>query len=184
MKDRSKANRGMQFEQLINLACRQYENAGVAVIHKVPTEFLPIRDRSGKMCSAKVTHKSCVDYIGRCFGKPICAEAKNTQSGRIEYSAVQPHQAEFLDKWCEDENAVGIVLVSFGMDRFFAVPWPFWKVARETWEAGSREKVHMICDGYEWTSNGMASAKPEDLNPRWEIKRDGSYVLPFLAIMG
>ena len=94
------ANRGRDFEDFVIQVNDLYTRSGKAVVYQVPTEFLPIRD----------------------------------STGRIDFDAVQPHQAAFLDAWTTDK-AVGMILVSFGLRRFFAVPWPFWRAARNTWAA-------------------------------------------------
>jgi recombination protein U len=56
------ANRGMALEELIAAANWSYRQKKIAVIHKVPSEWLPIRNRSGKIISAKITKKAAVDY--------------------------------------------------------------------------------------------------------------------------
>ena len=45
----SLANRGRPFEDLLNLAHSRYQADGQACVHKVPTEFLPLRDRRGQI---------------------------------------------------------------------------------------------------------------------------------------
>lgn len=126
------ANRGRDFEDFVIQVNDLYTRSGKAVVYKVPTEFLPIRDSTGQIKSCKVEHKSCVDFLGRYNGTPVAVEAKQTHTGRIDFDAVQPHQAAFLDAWTTDK-AVGMILVSFNLRRFFAVPWPFWRVARTAW---------------------------------------------------
>lgn len=120
------ANRGRDFEDFVIQVNDLYTRSGKAVVYKVPTEFLPIRDSTGQIKSCKVEHKSCVDFLGRYNGTPVAVEAKQTHTGRIDFDAVQPHQAAFLDAWTTDK-AVGMILVSFNLLRFFAVPWPFWR---------------------------------------------------------
>lgn len=39
-RDASKANRGKPFEDFINFANEKYQAKGIAVMHKVPTEFI------------------------------------------------------------------------------------------------------------------------------------------------
>lgn len=128
------ANRGRDFEDFVIQVNDLYTRSGKAVVYKVPTEFLPIRDSTGQIKSCKVEHKSCVDFLGRYNSIPVAVETKQTHTGRIDFDAVQPHQAAFLDAWTTDK-AVGMILVSFGLRRFFAVPWPFWRAARNTWAA-------------------------------------------------
>lgn len=128
------ANRGRDLEDFVIQVNDLYTRSGKAVVYKVPTEFLPIRDSTGQIKSCKVEHKSCVDFLGRYNSIPVAVETKQTHTGRIDFDAVQPHQAAFLDAWTTDK-AVGMILVSFGLRRFFAVPWPFWRAARNTWAA-------------------------------------------------
>lgn len=115
------ANRGRDFEDFVIQVNDLYTRSGKAVVYKVPTEFLPIRDSTGQIKSCKVEHKSCVDFLGRYNSIPVAVETKQTHTGRIDFDAVQPHQAAFLDAWTTDK-AVGMILVSFGLRRFFAVP--------------------------------------------------------------
>lgn len=118
-RDASKANRGKPFEDFINFANEKYQAKGIAVMHKVPAEFIPLRGAHGQVASCKVDRKSCVDYLGRFRDIPVAVEAKHTQGARIDFSAVQDHQAEYLDAWMEGEGRqLAFVAVSFGMNRF------------------------------------------------------------------
>ena len=145
-RDASKANRGKPFEDFINFANEKYQAKGIAVMHKVPTEFIPLRGAHGQVANCKVDRKSCVDYLGRFRDIPVAVEAKHTQGARIDFSAVQDHQAEYLDTWMEGEGRqLAFVAVSFGMNRFFMVPWSFWKAARllgETQENKAKRNCH------------------------------------------
>ena len=110
----SLANRGRPFEDLLNLAHSRYQASGQACVHKVPTEFLPLRDRRGRVTGCKVEHKSCVDYLGRYYSIPVAVEAKHTENGRIRFDRVEQHQAEYLDDFCRSPAAVGLVVVKIG----------------------------------------------------------------------
>lgn len=179
------ANRGRDFEDFVIQVNDLYTRSGKAVVYKVPTEFLPIRDSTGQIKSCKVEHKSCVDFLGRYNSIPVAVETKQTHTGRIDFDAVQPHQAAFLDAWTTDK-AVGMILVSFGLRRFFAVPWPFWRAARNTWAAqkGTTKKKRtppaVTAYGQTWTPPPMASAAPEDFLPAWEVNLGGRTGLPYL----
>lgn len=188
VKDGSKANRGREFEDFINFANMKYQAQGVAVMHKVPTEFLPLRGPRGQITSCKVTQKSCVDYLGHFQGIPVAVEAKHTKAGRIDFSAVQDHQAAFLDDWMKAGNEqLAFVAVSFGMRRFFTVPWQFWKAGRDAWEQHKRtkEKIRKVVQayGWSWETPGTASVAAESLLPEWEISTGGLYGLPYLQII-
>lgn len=181
----SLANRGRPFEDLLNLAHSRYQASGIACVHKVPTEFIPLRDGTGRLVSCKVEHKSCVDYLGRYRNIPVAIEAKHTDGKRISFDRVEPHQADYMDDFCKNPGAVGIVVVSFGLKRFFAVPWPFWKYARDVWAEGHRRGTQATVTAYNtlWCTPGAASASPEQLREDWEIKQGGKFVLPYLDII-
>ena len=89
-RDASKANRGKPFEDFINFANEKYQAKGIAVMHKVPTEFIPLRGAHGQVANCKVDRKSCVDYLGRFRDIPVAVEAKHTQGARIDFSAGPP----------------------------------------------------------------------------------------------
>ena len=187
MKNFSQANRGKPFEDFLKFVHQRYQASKKACVHKVPTEFIPLRDYTGKVTNCKVEEKSCVDYLGRYKSTPVAVEAKHEEGTRIAFSRVEPHQATYMDDYTADPNAVGIVVVSFGLRRFFAVPWVFWNAARNAWERKSPkstkcEKVTIKAYGWEWTTPGMASASPEQFHPEWKIT-GGETGLPYLEII-
>ena len=187
-RDGSKANRGKEFEDFLNFANQQYQAKGVAVIHKVPTEFLPLRGPHGQVASCKVTQKSCADYLGHFRGIAVAVEAKSTKAERIDFSAVQDHQAEFLDDWMKNGSGqLAFIAVAFNMRRFFMIPWEFWKAGRDAWEQHKRTKgkVKKIVQAYGWTweTPGTASVTAEGLLPEWEIRSGGLFGLPYLQII-
>lgn len=185
----SQANRGKPFEDFLKFVHQNYQQRGIACVHKVPTEFIPIRNWEGKVCDCKVEEKSCVDYLGRYKSTPVAVEAKHTEQDRIKFSEVQDHQADYMDDYTKDPAAVGIVIVSFSLRRFFAVPWIFWKTARDAWirkpNQNSRkcDQITVEAYGYTWTTTGMASASADELLPEWEIKTGGASGLPYLEII-
>jgi recombination protein U len=134
----SHANRGQPFEDFLKFVHERYQADGIACIHKVPTEFIPLRNAKGQVCSAKVETKSCVDYLGRYKGIPVAVEAKHTEEKRIDFKRIEPHQADYLDDWGKDPNAIALVLVSFSLRRFYAVPGYF---GRQHLKAGSEARA-------------------------------------------
>lgn len=181
------ANRGQPFEDFLKFVHERYQADGIACVHKVPTEFIPLRNAKGQVCNAKVETKSCVDYLGRYKSIPVAIEAKHTEDKRIAFNRVEPHQAEYLDDWSKDPDAIAMVIVSFSLRKFYSVPWPFWRAAAEAWEkkkAGKDPgKQTVRAYGWEWTTPGMASVSEEQLLPDWEIKTGGRSGLPYLEII-
>ena len=177
-RDKSKANRGRSFEELINMANRDYQEEGVAVIHKVPTEFLPIRGKDGKVNGCKVTQKSCVDYLGHYKGIAVAIEAKSVKGNTISFMEVQDHQAAFLDDWMSSgQGQKAYILVSFGMEHFYRIPWIYWKSGRDAWHLHRQtgEKTYRFdLDHGVWrkTKPSTASLKQEDIPGVFRVRYD------------
>lgn len=182
--NKSYANRGQPFEDLIKLANNRYAQMKLAVINKQATEFIPIRDRNGKICSVKVEHKSTVDFIGRWKQYPIAIEAKHTSDNTIRWDAVQPHQADYMDAFTAQPGTIGVVLISFNMERFFMVPWTFWQAAynaRVRPGAHWRTPVTVSAFRTTWNIPKKKSVRIEELDPSWEIpKGDVTYGFHYL----
>ena len=165
------ANRGMKLEKLINDANTFYQKEGVAVITKIPTEFIPIR-RGGSVVSAKVAHKSVCDYIGVFEGIPVAIEAKSTKQKRISYDEVQPHQEKFLDDWVESGGRA-FVLVAFNMERFFLVPWEYWGFCMNVWKNKDKwEYTEILFGNLKFHLNRMASICADEIPPEFEVYLD------------
>ena len=188
-KNSNYANRGMNFEKMINISNEQYAKKGIAYIQKIPTEIIPIRDNSGKVCNVKICGKSTVDYIGR-FGKnPIAIEAKRTSKNRIPLKAVKEHQRKFLEDWTRNGDGLGYVFVSFQEKDFFLVPWSTWKGAliantlKKQNKSDGIEKIPKELNyGNEFITSGLASFHKNELLEEWRVTmgQDG-IVLPFLS---
>ena len=101
---------------------------------------------------------------------------------------MEPHQADYLDDFCKDPQAVGIVLVSFSLRQFFAVPWPAWKAGLDEWKATPPRcrpvPVPVRYCGDFWDTPQRASVKAGDLPQEWEVKPGGRTGLPYLEIIG
>lgn len=182
----SHANRGRTLEDFLEFANNQYRRQNLALITKQHTKFIPIRNGKGQVATVKVDEKATVDYMGRYKDIPVALEAKHTKEQRISFSRVEDHQAEYLDDWEKDEKSIGLVVISFGLTKFYAIPWPFWKAARDAWEnkkGNKAEKVTVKVYGWEWTTPGMASTSADQLLPDWEIKPGGRTGLPYLEII-
>lgn len=186
MKDRRYANRGQTLEEIIRYTNDRYRMDGLATVCKIPTEFIPIRDASGRVVSCKVKTRSTVDFIGRVGTMPLAAEAKETRSDSIRFDEVQDHQASFLTAYEGHGEAVSIVVVSFSLNGFYVVPWPFWKAARDAWKEAQRfgkkkaEKHTITFDGETWTTPGKASVREEELLPDWRVELGGRYGFDYL----
>ena len=127
---RGKANRaaGTLFEQLIDQSCIWYAEHGIAVIEKTPEPMRPISkpNRAGQF-TACYTKQAQPDYKGTLHGgKSIVMEAKHTDSDRITFDRLSQEQRRELAAY-DAMGAVAIILVSFGMQWFYCVPWHVWR---------------------------------------------------------
>lgn len=113
------ANKGRALEDLIDAANARYYRQGIAVIVKQHTKWLPIRNHSGSIVTAKVEQKATVDYKGtvRNFG-PVSFEAKETSSDRWYLRRLEPHQLDHLIK-CREVGETCFVIIAFWKYRKF-----------------------------------------------------------------
>lgn len=110
----SHANRGKSFETIIEKINAMYRTQGIAVIHKVPTEWIPIR-RFNRIVSAKVTRKASVDFMGVAEGIPIAFDTKDCIQTKWITSNLHDHQRIFLTDWIS-AGGIGFVLLRLKND--------------------------------------------------------------------
>ena len=181
MKDYRYANRGQNLEHFIRYANAVYQHQGIAVITKQPTEFIPLRNGYGQITGCKVASKATVDFIGRVGSRPIAIEAKETKTTTIRFDRVEDHQAAFMDDFTKDGAGEGLVLISFNLNSFYAIPWAFWKAARDAWIEAPKSKVTITHNGQTWTTPGKASVREDELLPEWKVETGGRTGLDYLA---
>ena len=182
MKDFRQANRGRAFEEFVRYANQRYDQTGLAMIEKIPTEFIPIRDRSGRICTAKVEHKSTVDFIGRYKNHPIAMEAKNA-TDTMRFDRIEPHQFEYLTRFNRSEGVITLVLVSFNLRRFYAIPWEFWQAAYEERVLKGNRTTNLTVNAYGvvWEIPKKLSFRADDVPDVFEVpSNDRKYGLHYL----
>ena len=128
---RSRAS-GLQWEQLIDAACRHYASQGTAAIEKTPEPMKPVsRPNQKGQFTACFTKKAQPDYQGTLKdGRSVVFEAKHTGSGRMQRSAISEEQEKQLDRH-SGLGAACFVLVSFGDCQCFRVPWEAFRDMKE-----------------------------------------------------
>lgn len=184
MKDFRQANRGQPFEEFLRFANDRYKQKKIAVVDKLPTEFIPIRDRYGRVCNVKVEEKSKVDFIGRYKHYPIAIEAKHSEDQSIRWDRVESHQADYMDSFTEEPGTIGLVLLSFGLKRFFVIPWVFWQAAynaRVRPGATRTSRVTVSAFGETWDLPRKNSLRMDEIPPAFEIpNHDYTFGLHYL----
>lgn len=172
MKDRSYANRGAALEEFLKFANDRYRHKKLAHIEKLCTEFIPLRNRAGKIVGCKVEHQASFDFLGRYKNIPIAIEAKNSNDMTIRWDRIEENQANDMDSFTAEPGTIGLVVVSFGLHRFFAIPWVFWQAAynaRVRPGSSRTTPVTITAYGQTWTVPQKNSVRAEELLPEWEI---------------
>ena len=119
---------GESFESLIAASLEWYADKGVACIEKTPEpmKVLSKPDKKGRFlaCFIKAAQP---DFKGTLKGgRSVAFEAKKTVRDRIEYKAVTDEQNDRLEMH-HQLGAAAFVLVSFGLQDFFRIPWEVWR---------------------------------------------------------
>lgn len=114
---------GEYWENVIGAACRWYSRMGIAEIQKTPEPMRPVRSLGNGKFVAYYEKMAQPDYKGTLKGgKAVVFEAKHTDSGRLLRDVVSSEQEAQLNR----HMALGaecFVMVSFGFERFFRIPW-------------------------------------------------------------
>lgn len=134
----SHANRGQSLEQLIELSNLQYRRRGLAVVHKVPTHWVPLRGRDGKIMGAKVAEKATVDFLG-CLapsGRAVAFDAKqNREPGRFPLDERWSHEVEFLHDVARAGGIAFLLIEQVSEGRIYLLPgadlFAFWAAAQK-----------------------------------------------------
>ena len=129
LKGRQNRALGATFEKWIGYACEYYWDKKYACIEKTPEPMKPLKshDRKRGTFVACFSKKAQPDFKGvLCDGSCVIFDAKYTEKDRIVQSAVSIEQEKMFDRYSE-MGAHCFVVVSFGLQRFFRVPWSVWK---------------------------------------------------------
>lgn len=184
MKSMTHANRGAALEEFVKFANSRYRRECLAHIEKQNTEFIPLRDRNGKLVSCKVEEKATFDFLGRYKHYPIAIEAKNSNDNTIRWDRVEDNQARDMDDFCKEPGTIGIVLVGFGLRSFYAIPWVFWSKAYDTRARRGDRKALVTVEafGTTWTIPQKASIREDEIPPEFRVDGNNSkYGLHYLA---
>ena len=164
----SRGLRGSVLEDMINRTNEKYEEAGLALIQKVPTPITPINiDKETRHITlASFEQKSTVDYIGAVQGIPVCFDAKECAADTFALANIHEHQVEFMQKF-EKQGGIAFFLIYYThKDLMYYLPLEmllyFWNRAKE---------------------GGRKSFRYEELNPAYIIPKKGGVLVPYLEAM-
>jgi len=119
---------GNQFEDLISASLEWYEDKGVACIEKTPEPMKPLGkpNRLGQFLAC-YTKAGQPDYKGTLRGgRAVVFEAKHTDGDRMVYGRLTDEQIDQLTLH-HKLGAVAFVIVSFGLEDFYRIPWEVWR---------------------------------------------------------
>ena len=134
MRGRRSRAAGEHFENLISSSLAWYESMGVAFIEKTPEPMRPLRkpNRQGQFLAC-YTKQGQPDFKGTLTGgRAVVFEAKHTDGDRIEYSRLTDEQIQSLTEH-DKLGAAAFIMVSFGLQDFYRIPWPVWRDMKATY---------------------------------------------------
>lgn len=125
---------GNCWEKMIEESCKHYRLYGLAEIDKTPEPMKPLgRPNPKGQFMACYTKQAQPDYKGALKGgRAIVFEAKHTDGDRLQQSVVSEEQERQLDRYAA-LGAECFVMVSFGFQQFFKIPWETFRNMKETY---------------------------------------------------
>lgn len=123
---------GEHFENMITASLLWYKDKGVAFVEKTPEPMRPLRppNRQGQFLAC-YTKAGQPDFKGTLAGgRAVVFEAKHTDGDRIEQSRLTQEQIDSLSEHSQ-LGAAAFVVVSFGLQDFYRVPWEVWRDMKE-----------------------------------------------------
>jgi len=121
----SSANRGMNFENMINQTNEFYLSNNIAVIHKKPIPIQIVKVDYKQRSAAKIVEAyyklpSTTDYNGLYKGRYIDFEAKETKNKTsFPIKNIHDHQVTHLEQ-CQNHGGIAFIIIYFSLlDRIF-----------------------------------------------------------------
>jgi len=128
-KGRKNKENGKLFEDMLSTACEKYREEKTAKVSKTVEPFriigvLSVQPKVYKCVEEKAAEPDFKGLLNT--GRSIAFEAKTTEQDRIEWGVVLEHQRQHLEEH-HRMDGVAFVMVSFGLQRFFRIPWTVWR---------------------------------------------------------
>ena len=165
---KSRGLRGSTLEEMINLTNEKYNEAGLALVQKIPTPITPMKiDKASRQITlAYFDQKSTVDYIGVVQGIPICFDAKECATDTFALQNIHEHQVNFMKRF-EAQKGVAFFLIYYSSrEQFYYLPLQmleyFWDRAKE---------------------GGRKSFRMDELNPEYFLPQKSGILVPYLELL-
>ncbi|MBU7320303.1 Holliday junction resolvase RecU [Paenibacillus oleatilyticus] len=163
------ANRGMDFEALIERSNSAYETEGLAIVNKRPTPVRVVKNVKGKL-SGFYEKPSTVDFDGTLSGgRSVVFEAKQVKKApRFDLDNISDHQVEYLAK-CHLLGGIAFVLIELvQVNTIYLLPYPTFKTFWDRREDGVR---------------GCKSISLEALDVHAEVVKSGLVPVDWLPVV-
>ena len=148
------ANRGKDFEKMIEATNEQYRRRGIALIEKFPEPYKQISkmQKNGTFQAVRDS-KSMPDFVGVCEGEPLLFDAKSTKvETRFDLSNIAEHQYNSLKKWHEQGGISFLVIYFKSHGKIYYLPF---ESLRYWTEEADRKSIPYESFEYEITANGL-----------------------------
>jgi recombination protein U len=114
---------GECWEKMLEASCQYYRLVGKAEITKTPEPMRPIKSLGNGKFVAYYEKMAQPDYKGTLVGgQAVVFEAKHTDGDRLQQSVISSEQEKQFDRHLK-LGAECFVMVSFGFEQFFKIPW-------------------------------------------------------------
>lgn len=128
-KGRYSQENGKLFEIMLSTACEKYLDEKVAKVSKTVEPFriigvLSTQPKVYKCVEEKAAEPGFKGLI--TSGQAVAFEAKTAEQNHIEWGVVREHQRQHLEEH-HNMNGLAFVMVSFGLQKFYRVPWWVWR---------------------------------------------------------
>lgn len=123
---------GQYFENMIERSLKWHGDRGLMRVVKTPEPMKPIRqlNQQGQFLAC-YTKKAQVDFSGTLAGgRAIRFEAKQTDTDRFTRERLSEDQMKDLEA-NEQLGALCFVLICFGFDHVYRIPWHIWRDMKE-----------------------------------------------------
>ena len=128
--NKSKANLGISFENLINESNLYYLQNNIACIYKKPTPIQIVKVEYPTRSKARITEAyyktpSTTDYNGIYKGKYVDFEAKSVKGTNFPFSNIYPHQIKHLET-IHNMGGISFLLIEFSSkNEVYLLPTPY-----------------------------------------------------------
>lgn len=113
------ANRGMASENIIEIACKQYEDRNLAVIRKVPTPIRVVSNKRGRL-TGFFEKKATVDFEGTFTdGRSVAFDSKETKGKSLSLNNIQKHQLDYMKKVHRLKGIAFLVVYFRDVDKYY-----------------------------------------------------------------